>query len=40
MNHDLKDFLAKLLNGPDLTEDKSADLMTTIAEATVEPALT
>ena len=31
MNHDLKDFLAQLLNGQDLTEDQSEELMTALA---------
>ena len=39
MNHDLKDFLAQLLNGQDLTEDQSEELMTALAEGSVEPAL-
>tara|TARA_B100001559_G_scaffold90062_1_gene75311 strand:+ start:2228 stop:3241 length:1014 start_codon:yes stop_codon:yes gene_type:complete len=39
MNHDLKDFLAQLLNGEDLTEDQSEELMLALAEGSVEPAL-
>jgi len=39
MNHDLKDFLAQLLNGQDLTEDQSEELMTALAAGSVEPAL-
>ncbi len=36
MNHDLKDFLAQLLNGQDLTEDQSEELMTALAAGSVE----
>tara|TARA_Y100000748_G_scaffold5443_1_gene4843 strand:+ start:1821 stop:2834 length:1014 start_codon:yes stop_codon:yes gene_type:complete len=39
MNHDLKDFLAQLLNGEGLTEDQSEELMLALAEGSVEPAL-
>ena len=39
MNHDLEDFLAQLLNGQDLTEDQSEELMTALAAGSVEPAL-
>ena len=39
MNHDLKDFLAQLLNGQDLTEDQSEELMAALAAGSVEPAL-
>ena len=39
MNHDLKDFLAQLLNGEDLTEDQSEELMLALAEGSVEPPL-
>ena len=39
MNHDLKDFLAQLLNGEGLTEDQSEELMLALAEGSVEPPL-
>ncbi len=39
MNHDLRDFLAQLLNGESLTEDQSEELMLALAEGSVEPAL-
>ena len=39
MNHNLEDFLAMLLDGKDLLEDQSEELMTAMTEGEVEPAL-
>ena len=37
MNHNLEDFLAMLLDGKDLLEDQSEELMTAMTEGEVEP---